>query len=85
MSQWLARVNVSTKSQNRSADDFKLLLAVYLDELRKWPGDVVKHVLTNWRDDWFPALGTLKDELWRAGAARMVIAKRFREATNGNG
>ena len=77
--EWLARLNVTTKSQYRNEKDFILMAEAYLDELVKWPGDAVRETLTNWRDQWFPTLGAIKDAMKEIVGDRLMMARRLEQ------
>ena len=79
ITQWLAYLNVTTKGQNRSERDFDLMAAAYVQELRKWPGDVVKEVLTNWGEEWFPGMGPLKEALKKVAGDRVMLAQTIED------
>lgn len=76
---WIGVLALDTNHQNRTTDEFAMMLGLWVKRLREYPGDVVFEVLTNWRDRWFPAWTELADVLEEKTKARRFIALKLEE------
>lgn len=74
----LAKMRYMTKVRNESTEDIRLTLMFYAEELRKYPGDVVREVLATQASvsPWWPAWSELKDRL----DVRTAKRRRLHEA-----
>ena len=61
----LAKLRLMTKVRAESTEDIRLTLTFYAEELRRYPGDVVRKVLSTQANmsPWWPAWSELKDRL----------------------
>jgi hypothetical protein len=61
----LAKLRLMTKVRNESTEDIRLTLMFYEEELRSYPADVVRHVLSTQKNisPWWPAWSELKERL----------------------
>ena len=66
-----------------SAQGDELALSVYTDHLRDYPGDVVRHVLSSYRGQWFPTWGELADRLDEFTEPRLMIRDRLADMQSG--
>ncbi|HKL70864.1 hypothetical protein, partial [Salibaculum sp.] len=76
----LVRLSLMTKGAARDEDLAELQLAAYLENLRAYPGDLVREVLRGWRGTFWPSWGELADELDKATAPRRVWLNALRWA-----
>jgi hypothetical protein len=81
--EWLARLSVKTARRKDTANGDELALSVYTDHLRAYPGDAVRHVLSNYRGTWFPTWGELADLLDEFTEPRLMIRDRLAEMLQG--
>lgn len=74
----LAKLRLMTKVRNESTEDIRLTLMFYEEELRNYPADVVRHVLSTQKNlsPWWPAWSELKErlDLYSARRRRLLEA-----------
>ena len=62
---WLVRLHIVTASRKHDQVHYDLTLEMYTEQLRKFPADIVKHVLVDADYKFFPALIDLTDACQR--------------------
>ena len=65
----LTKLRLKVTTPNLSREDLELQIACYVEELQKWPADIVKHVLETQaqQSKFWPAWQELHERLeWRA-------------------
>jgi hypothetical protein len=77
----LARLKALTAGRSGDDDDLTFLLAVYAEELRQYPGAVVRQVLRDWprANRFWPSLAELVEPIARAAAPREALAAALRQ------
>jgi hypothetical protein len=78
----LLRLKLTTKSRTQSEDELVFQVAVYADELARYPEDVVVDALRYWgsREKWWPAWAELKSLLDDRCERRFALADALRHA-----
>ena len=61
IAKWLTQLQVMTKSRKRDDQDMDLLLETYVQQLRTYPADVIRHALFGERWTWWPTWAELAD------------------------
>ncbi len=85
----LSRLRYRTKMRSEGDADTEGQIAVYLEDLQKYPVDVVRVVLRGWVDGppeiakWFPAWAELREELDRRIARRKLMLRCLIAVTEG--
>lgn len=74
--EWLAVLSVKTVPRVESAIRADLTLSVYTAQLRSYPADVVRYVLTGWSGKWWPTWGELAERLDEMTEPRLMIRDR---------
>lgn len=70
---WLAELAVKTARRKSSDIGAEMAVSVYVAGLSKYPADTVRHVLTNYRGQWWPTWGELADRLDELAEPRIMI------------
>lgn len=81
--EWLAILSVKTIPRVESAGRVELMVATYTAQLRQYPADVVRFVLTGWAGKWWPAWGELVERLDELTDQRLMIRDRLLDVING--
>ena len=76
---WLGELALLTKHQFRDTVSVRGVVVAYVDRLRAYPGDIVREILTSWRDEWFPAWPKLKEKLDEMSLERSLMARRLEQ------
>jgi hypothetical protein len=64
------------KMQNAFADlDWREILAAYVEELRQCPAELVRQAINEWRDEWWPAAGALRQKIEHAAQETQTLSK----------
>jgi len=76
--EWLTICAVKTGHAKQDDMSSELKLKVYADDLSKFPGDIVRHVLAEWpsKSSWFPHWKELEDEIASLSGIRPQIISR---------
>lgn len=74
---WLADLSAVTARRSEGEAEGVLTLAAYTDRLSKYPGDIVRHVLREWRGKWFPTWGELYEEAEALTKERIALRDRM--------
>ena len=77
----VTRLRAMTKAKAEQEDDLKVLAALYSEDLRAYPTDVVVSVIRKWinREKWWPAWSELKAMLDEALRYRSALLKTLEE------
>lgn len=73
----LAEMRLLVRRRNEANDDLDAQTALYASRLRKYPADVVSHVLTKWadREEWWPSWAEMKAQCDRHAKRRMALRR----------
>lgn len=74
ISKWLARLTIICIVREEVKAAGEAAIALYVELLEKYPGDVVRAVLANWTGKFFPAWGELHDSLEALMGDRRALA-----------
>jgi hypothetical protein len=77
----LARIRALCARRNETDGDVAMIAAAYVDELRRYPADVVISVCREWprASKWWPAWRELQERLDRAMATRCALRRALSE------
>ena len=81
--EWLAILSVKTIPRVESAGRVGLMVATYVAQLRQYPADVVRFVLTGWAGKWWPAWNELAERMDELTDQRVMIRDRLLDVING--
>lgn len=83
--EWITICAVLTAQPREDDMTSELKLKAYAQELARYPGDIVRHVLAEWprRSKWFPAWAELQAALDKQLGYRPVLAEKVRAELRG--
>lgn len=83
--EWLSALFLKTVSQGMGDEDYRAKIKLYAAELRRFPADVVRDAIRNYRGDYFPTFNKLQEAIERDRRIheRMIRAKAVRAFLEG--
>lgn len=84
IAQQMAACDMVTKARPEHAMDTKARIAVFVEDLREFPADVVAEAFKFWRrtETWSPTVVDIRERCWRKAAIRVSAKLRLESAIN---